>query len=205
MTGLDIPAIIVRNATAVQCYAQVRAHNAVTTTILALAASAEDVPVLLGEIERLTAELDAEKSHCAQIGEWNSELKAERDELALVVIKHEADLRDHAAALDACRRSRVEIRTERDEARAALAEEQAVHAKTFDNFEAHSEACLEERTRQLDRYARLEAEHARLRKAHTELVADSTAGIREAGAEIRDLEAALADALQVIADLRGGS
>ena len=82
----------------------------------AVLGSAQDVPALIVEVERLAALLDSEKTHCAQISEWNGEIKTERDELALAVIKQEADLRDHAAALDACRRSRAEIRTQRDEA-----------------------------------------------------------------------------------------
>lgn len=78
---------------------------------------------------------------------------------------------------------------ELDRLAAELLEEQTVHAKTFDNFEAHSEACLEERTRHLDRYARLEARlHASTKHLTEELTASRSA---------------LADALAVIASMSG--
>lgn len=114
-----------------------------------------------------------------------------------------------------------EIKGERDQLAAALIEEQTVHAKTFDNFEAHSEACLEERTRQLDRYARLEfgaaaeAKHLRAELAHQRRRADTAEADLNVLKSTEDGEAvvlrgerdqaraALADALQVIADLRG--
>lgn len=72
--------------------------------------------------------------------------------------------------------------------RAELLEEQTVHAKTFDNFESHAAACLEERTRQLDRYARLDAQCDRLRTELRELkeIAGATAEARdEARADYR--------------------
>lgn len=69
--------------------------------------------------------------------------------------------------------------------RAELLEEQTVHAKTFDNFEAHVESCMEERTRQLDRYARLDAAHDRLKKEHDDLK-QFCAALTEARDEARE-------------------
>lgn len=81
----------------------------------------------------------------------------------------------HLANLECCVAHDVaswvpQLLAEIERTRAELVEEQTVHAKTFDNFEAHSEACLEQSTRQLDRYARLDADYDRLRKAHDELI-----------------------------------
>lgn len=102
-----------------------------------------------------------------------------------------AQIERERAALDEALATVREQAAEIERLRAELLEEQTVHAKTFDNFESHTEACLEERTRQLDRYARLDAKLA----ARTKLLTD----------ELTYARAALADALQVIADLRGGA
>lgn len=107
--------------------------------------------------------------------------------------------------------------------RGELLEEQTVHAKTMDNFESMAESALEEHTRQLDRYARLEArletetKHLRAELDHQRRRADAAEADLNVMKSTEDGEAvvlrgerdqaraALADALQVIADLRGGT
>lgn len=55
------------------------------------------------------------------------------------------------------------LMAEVEQLRAALLEEQTVHAKTFDNFEAHLESCTEERNTVLDERDRLQREVEGLR------------------------------------------
>lgn len=86
---------------------------------------------------------------------------------------------------------------ERDEARAALLEEQTVHAKTMDNFEASAESWLEERTRLLDRLARADALSGDRLKALAEEQA--------AHVKTRDNAEALIGALRARIDRLGGT
>lgn len=65
--------------------------------------------------------------------------------------------------------------------RAELLEEQTVHAKTMDNFEAEAESWLEERTRLLDRYARMQVERDHARDAYARLAESVQARDSEAG------------------------
>jgi hypothetical protein len=105
-------------------------------------------------------------------------------------------LRDVTAECPRCTDRWPAALTEIARLRAELVEEQTVHAKTFDNFESHAEACLEERTRQLDRYARLELHADRLRTSldsMSALCAAVTAERDEARAAVRAAEDARAE------------
>lgn len=137
-------------------------------------ASAADVPLLVQEIERLT-------NACNAVQEGNRILDQVND-------KYRTEMEGMRATLNLRDGQLTTARRLADERAAALLEEQTVHAKTMDNFEASAESWLEERTRLLDRYARLDAEHARLRTMHDELKEHCTAVTEardEARAELR--------------------
>lgn len=102
-------------------------------------------------------------------------------------------LAGHLANLECCVAHDVAARV--PHLLAALVEEQTVHAKTLDNFEAMAESSLEQRTRQLDRYARLDAEHDRLKKAHDDLK-QFCAALTEARDEARENYADVCDQLR---------
>lgn len=69
----------------------------------------------------------------------------------------------HSLGCDAVAAERDALKEELAHARAALLEEQTVHAKTFDNFEAHLESCTEGRNTLLDDRDQLQREVEGLR------------------------------------------
>lgn len=139
-------------------------------------------------------DIEAIRHRYAKVEQLRAEESPSTPRIVVVLARAADDVPDLLAEVE---RLTVEARNAEFEVvrlRGELAEEQTVHAKTMDNFEAMEESALEFRTRQLDRYARLEQDLTYKRAAHREL-AD----------KVRALTAERDDALQVIADLRGGT
>ena len=113
MTGLDIEAIRERAQKFEDLGTELSPSN---YRIIAIAArSAGDVPVLLAQLERERAALGEalatvreQAAEVKKLREWNDEIKAERDALALAALDHEAVV--------------LRLRAERNDAAAAVAD-----------------------------------------------------------------------------------